>query len=257
MIRIGISVVLAFAGSALGGHTSASCGGGIPAFSQANRPAMCRPAPNTSLPVSRSRITGFEPVCRPIVPCNPNPCETPCVVPCDSWLPIGPGVWADGVWTNVPEVVVVETPVVAPAPVEVDAAMVAMWEERYTFAAAEFLRRHEARVLEESNTDGGAIPDRTWLRLNGLALAGAGDFAGAARAMARAYAEDPALSVDPIDGSEVVRSTTELRRILVGCVRHAHRDGTAAAWELVGRVMEAEGRFARAQVMFVRAESVD
>jgi hypothetical protein len=170
-------------------------------------------------------------------------------------------VWINGAWVEQTAIVplAVDNSFAPPAP-DVDEAMVDLRAGRYLDAAQEFLRRHTARVREELEAAGAGevvIPDRSALRLHALALAGARDQAGAARAFAQAYREDPLLEGNPLDGGGLIGSGMELRRILIDAVRSAHRSGSPDAWNAVGRLMQAQGRFERANTMFARADAAN
>ncbi len=148
-----------------------------------------------------------------------------------------------------PELMRVITGPTTPAP---DAAMVDLRAGRYSEAASQFLARAQKREREESAAESGggiALVDRTALRLHGLALAGAGDMRGAARAFAEAYAEDPLLGSDPIVGDEVLASAAEVRRIVLECLEFAKRDGAPESWAMVGYLMQVQGRYDESRAM--------
>lgn len=105
------------------------------------------------------------------------------------------------------------------------------------------------RALREAPDD----PERR--RLLALARAGERDFADAADQIHQVYAADPDIAVYPLDGDALFDSPLELRRLVVGAVRHAQRSGTARAWLLVAVLMQAEGRDDVAFKMLGRADA--
>jgi hypothetical protein len=147
--------------------------------------------------------------------------------------------------------------IIGPTMPDPDPALITLRAGRYLDAAAEFLRRHHRRLdAEQSTTIGTPIPDRSALRLHGLALAGARDFPAAAAAFAEAHAEDDLLGADPIDAARIMPSLSEMRRIVIDAVQFAHRTNTPDAWALVGYLMQAQGRHNEARAMLARAESM-
>jgi tetratricopeptide (TPR) repeat protein len=146
--------------------------------------------------------------------------------------------------------------IIGPTMPEPDAAMVDLHAGRYTDAARQFLSRAEKRERDESEMGGSAIVDRTALRLYGLAMAGAGDLRGASAAFAEAHREDPLLGSDPILGHVVLSSASEVRRIVLEGIEFAKRDNTAQSWELVGYLMQAQGRYDESRAMLARAATI-
>jgi hypothetical protein len=90
-------------------------------------------------------------------------------------------------------------------------------------------------------------------RLKALALAGNGDIDAAAETMLNAYLIDPHLASRPLQGSELVPSSGDLRGIVNDCVRRGHKTDTDGLWLLVGVLMQAEGRDAVAAKMIGRS----
>lgn len=67
-------------------------------------------------------------------------------------------------------------------------------------------------------------------------------FENAAALIEEVYLLDPEIAWFPLDGDALFDSPLELRRLVVGAVRHAQRTGDARAWLLVAVLMQAEGR---------------
>lgn len=139
-----------------------------------------------------------------------------------------------------------------PAPPPVDAAIVALANRNYERAAELFMYRAGERNALEAD-DASMQPDRTALRLRALALAGLGHYADAAKAFARAYAEDSSLRDDPMRGARLIGNRTELRRIVNGAVSFAYQSDSPDAWRMVATLMQAQGREQLAQQMLNRA----
>lgn len=91
-------------------------------------------------------------------------------------------------------------------------------------------------------------------RLLALALSGDRQFTEAADLILDVHASDPDIAVYPLDGDALFQSPLDLRRIVVGAVRHAQRTGTARSWLLVAVLMQAEGREGVAFDMIERAK---
>ena len=260
MIRV--PALTALAALALGSPALAGrpvIGGGIQIT--LSRPNL--PSPGVFQSGSRSHCSGFgsgwsigNGACRPTVGCRPAiDCRTDC------------GYWRNGCWYaygpqygGLPVVGTVDretvdsvaiTDVAAPPPP--DPALVDLRAGRYDRAAAEFLRRHKHAVRAEASEDSDAVVDRTDLRMAAIALAGAGDFADSAATFAEAYRDDPDPIAPPIDIDRLLGSPLESMRIVQNAVRFAHRVKTPEAWDMVGRLMAAEGRHDRARAMVARA----
>lgn len=146
--------------------------------------------------------------------------------------------------------------IIGPQLPEPDPGLVDLREGRYEDAAAVFRRDHAARVRAEARAQGVAIPDRSALRLEALALAGAGEWQRAAELFAEAHDQDPLLGSDPIDGDRVLGSSMEARRIMLGAMEFAKRENTADAWAMVGYLMQVQGRYGDARAMVARAASM-
>ena len=146
--------------------------------------------------------------------------------------------------------------IIGPTMPEPDRAMVDLRDGRYAEAAAEFARRHAQRVREEADAEGIAVPDRSALRLEALALAGAGAWQDAATRFIAAHDQDLALGSDPIDGARVLASQAEARRIVLDAMQFAKRSETADAWALVGYLMQVQGRHDEARAMLARAAAL-
>lgn len=138
----------------------------------------------------------------------------------------------------------------------------ALRERDYPRAIAVYARRaQEQRDAEASGTVSAdatatgaawsASVDRTAQRLLAVALVGDRRPAEAQAAMAAAYREDAALAGTRAE--EGLIDASEWRRITNVAVAHAHEARSEAAWLLVARLMEMQGRGAVAKTMFERA----
>ncbi len=145
----------------------------------------------------------------------------------------------------------------APPPPPADEGLEALRAQDFERAITVYERRHQERLTQEASAPAAPPPDRRALRLLGLALAGAGRFDEAAEVLDRAQKEDSGLDSQPIDGTEALGSQSEMRRIVLAAVRHAQRVEKPAAWRLVARLMQAEGRDVQAQRMFERAADLE
>jgi hypothetical protein len=138
----------------------------------------------------------------------------------------------------------------APAPIApppADEGLEALRSRDYARAIAVYERRDQEQRELEAAAEGSPPVNRTGMRLLALAHAGAGHMEIAAEMIARAHAEDAALSSRTFDGIEVLGSRREMRRIVLEAVRHAKKSGTSGGWELAAILMEAEGRAMVAQ----------
>lgn len=122
-------------------------------------------------------------------------------------------------------------------------------------AAAIYQRRAEEQTQIESGTEPRAMPDRSALRLAGLAHAGAGRFAESMQAFARAMAEDESLQRKPLDGPKLLGSRSAYRAVVTKAVRFAQKgEAGPDGWDYVALLMDAEGRTEAASRMRERAE---
>lgn len=127
------------------------------------------------------------------------------------------------------------------------------------YARAVMVYERLAREREELEASAGPdaqAPDRTAMRLLGLALIGAGDLKRAEQAVIGAYEQDTALSSRGFDVKRHLGSPSALRRMVNQAVSHAHKTNTAGAWTMVGHLMSLEGRDAVAKKMHERAAQV-
>ena len=146
---------------------------------------------------------------------------------------------------------------VEPAPMraepEPDPGVVALRRGAYEQAAGIFLREHADQLGREKAEGSTAVVDRRPLRLHALALLGAGACVESAEAFARAYAEDPTLRFEPLDGQELLGSASEVRSVMLKAMRFAKRTGTPEAWSMVGYLKQAQGKSQQAEDFFARA----
>jgi len=148
-------------------------------------------------------------------------------------------------------------PSMEPPAVPPDEGLEALRTHDYARAITVYERRVQERLTQEASAPAAPPADRRALRLLALALAGADRFDEAADAFNRAHAEDPGLDAQPLIGADALGSTSEMRRVVLASVRHAQKTGTAAAWRLVARLMQAEGREDQSQRMFLRAAEIE
>lgn len=142
----------------------------------------------------------------------------------------------------------------------------ALRERDYARAIAVYARRaqeqRDAEASDGASSAGGAAGtgagtsrtsgvDRAAQRLLAVALVGDRRPAEAQAAMATAYREDTALAGTRAE--EGLIDASEWRRITNVAVAHAHEARSEAAWLLVARLMEMQGRGAVAKTMFERA----
>ncbi len=100
------------------------------------------------------------------------------------------------------------------------------------------------------------LNDRSAQRLLALAYAAKGEFDLASENFREAYEEDPSLARKPLRGAQYFDDDGDLRTLVQRAVAHANRSRTSDSWYLVGMLMQAEGRYQRANQMMERAEAL-
>ena len=150
------------------------------------------------------------------------------------------------------------------APAEVEAppepeeqAKAAMLDGDYQTAItlyAELADQQRRQEAEDAVADD--LRDRSHQRLLALAYAASGQFEAAAENFREAYDDDASLARKPLLGTRYFSDDAELRRLVQKAVGFANRERTSDSWYLVSMLMQAQGRFDRANQMMERAQAM-